>query len=46
MICKALRAPPIPPITAFPSSGNNAGASNERNPCFGFKICFSLFDRY
>ena len=33
MIYKALRAP-IPPITAFPSNGNNAGASNERNPPF------------
>ena len=34
MIYKALRAPPIPPITAFPSNGNNAGASNDRNPPF------------
>ena len=34
MFYKALRAPPIPPIKAFPSNGNNAGASNERNPPF------------
>ena len=42
MIYKDLRAPPIPPITAFPSNGNNAGASNERNPLFDLKCVFSF----
>ena len=43
MIHKNLRASHIPPITAFPNNGNNAGANNERNPLFDLEFFFFFF---
>ena len=42
MFYKDLRAPPIPPITAFPSNGNNAVQAMKEIPLFDLKCVFSF----